>query len=149
MLAMLLLLLCGCQQTPATVTTDPQTGEPVETGCVHTDDNQDLLCDSCGGSVLVDFNIYGINDLHGKLDDTDTQPGVDELTTFIKTKRQENENLVLISVGDMWQGSSESNLTKGLLTTDWMNDIGFDAMVMGNHEYDWGDTFVRSNQAIA
>ncbi len=144
------LLLCGCDSDP-TPATDPQTGEVIQTteGCTHADSNSDTVCDSCGESVLVSFNIYAINDLHGKIADTDSQVGVDELTSFIKKSRKENENLLLISVGDMWQGSSESNLTKGLLTTDWMNDIGFSAMVMGNHEYDWGDTFVRSNQAIA
>lgn len=142
----LLLLLCGCDKTPATVATDPQLSESDH---IHTDENGDVLCDGCGCTVVVNFDVYGINDLHGKIADTDTQPGVDELTTYIKQQRAANENLLLISVGDMWQGSSESNLTKGLLTTDWMNDIGFTAMVMGNHEYDWGDTFVRSNQAIA
>ena len=148
MLAMLLLLLCACEKTPATVATDPQTGEAIEQTCVHTDDNEDLVCDSCGNSVLVTFEVYGINDLHGKLDDTDSQPGVDELTTFIKNKRQDH-NVLLISAGDMWQGSSESNLTKGQLTTEWMNDIGFDAMVMGNHEYDWGGSYVGENAQLA
>ena len=145
------LLLFGCDKGPASVETTPQEGQTTENVpiCTHADDNADTVCDSCGESVLVCFDIYGINDLHGKIADTDSQVGVDELTSFIKKSRQENENLLLISVGDMWQGSSESNLTKGLLTTDWMNDIGFNAMVMGNHEYDWGDSFVRSNQAIA
>lgn len=146
------LLLCGCEKAPSptTVATDPATGETLATpACRHTDANGDETCDSCGSSVLLSFDIFAINDLHGKLVDGENQPGVDELTTYIKSRRQENENLLLISVGDMWQGSSESNLTKGLLTTDWMNDIGFNAMVMGNHEYDWGDSFVRSNEAIA
>ena len=146
------LLLCGCQKAPETAITqtDPATGEPVATpACTHKDANGDETCDSCGESVLVVFDLFSVNDLHGKIVDSDNQPGVDELTAYIKARRQENENLVLISAGDMWQGSAESNLTKGLLTTDWMNDIGFSAMVMGNHEYDWGDTFVRSNRAIA
>lgn len=143
-------LLCGCEKVPTpTVATDPATGEAIVPTCTHTDANGDETCDSCGSSVLVTFDVFSINDLHGKLVDGENQPGVDELTTYIKARRTENENLLLISVGDMWQGSSESNLTKGLLTTDWMNDIGFNAMVMGNHEYDWGDTFVRSNEAIA
>ncbi len=146
------LLLCGCEKAPAptTAATDPATGETIAApACTHIDANSDETCDSCGESVLVTFDVFSVNDLHGKIVDSENQPGVDELTTYIKERRKENENLILISAGDMWQGSAESNLTKGLLTTDWMNDIGFSAMVMGNHEYDWGDSFVRSNRAIA
>lgn len=145
------LLLCGCQKAPepTTVATDPVTGEIVEAACTHTDADNNETCDSCGESVLEIFEIYSINDLHGKLTDSDNQPGVEELTTYIKNRRQENENVILVSAGDMWQGSAESNLTKGNLTTEWMNDIGFDAMVMGNHEYDWGGEFVSANEELA
>ena len=143
----LMLLLCGCDQvTTPTTATGTQTGDQQQeaAACTHTDGNSDLTCDSCGESVLVTFEIYSVNDLHGKLTDGDNQPGVEEMTTFIKQRRAENENVLLFSAGDMWQGSSASNLTKGNLTTEWMNDIGFDAMVMGNHEYDWGGEFVSS-----
>ena len=147
------LLLCGCEKTttPATVETGLQTGEQQQEtpACTHTDGNSDLTCDSCGESVLVTFEIYSVNDLHGKLVDSDSQPGVDEMTTYIKQRRAENENVLLVSAGDMWQGSAPSNLTKGNLTTEWMNDIGFDAMVMGNHEYDWGGEFVSTNEELA
>ena len=52
----LLLLLGGCKEAPAeTEPTEPQ---------------------------LVTIDIYALNDLHGRLTDTDTQPGVDELTTI-------------------------------------------------------------------
>ena len=152
---LLTLLLSGCQATtntdPAVTTTPVSGGEQAEgiPSCTHSDGNSDLVCDSCGSSVLVTFEVYSVNDLHGKLVDGDNQPGVDELTTFIKHRRAENENLLLLSAGDMWQGSAESNLTKGNLTTEWMNDIGFDAMVMGNHEYDWGGEFVSANAELA
>ena len=148
----LMLLLCGCDQvTTPTTATGTQTGDQQQeaAACTHTDGNSDLTCDSCGESVLVTFEIYSVNDLHGKLTDGDNQPGVEEMTTFIKQRRAENENVLLFSAGDMWQGSSASNLTKGNLTTEWMNDIGFDAMVMGNHEYDWGGEFVSANEELS
>lgn len=144
-----LILLSGCTEQPQTAAQVAAESTQLPGECSHEDGNSDGLCDSCSLKLQVVFDIYAINDLHGKIADGDNHPGVDELTSYIKNQRKTNENLLLISVGDMWQGSSESNLTKGLLTTDWMNDIGFNAMVMGNHEYDWGDTFVRSNQAIA
>lgn len=115
----------------------------------HRDRNNDETCDDCGISVVETFDIFGVNDLHGKFADSDTQPGVDELTTYLKNAKASNENTVFLSSGDMWQGSSESNLTKGLIVTDWMSEMGFSAMTLGNHEYDWGVEYVESNAEIA
>ena len=49
----------------------------------------------------------------------------------------------------MWQGGSESNLTGGLIMTDWMNAIGFSAMTLGNHEFDWGEDGITPNKEAA
>ena len=97
---------------------------------------------------LVTFDIYAINDLHGKLADTDQQPGVDELSTYLKQAR-ESGNVILLSTGDMWQGASESNLTGGFIVTEWMNQMGFAAMTIGGHEYDWGEEQIRQNKDLA
>ncbi len=116
---------------------------------VHTDGDDDGTCDNCNVSVLVNFDFYVINDLHGKFDDTDTQPGVDELSSYLRAAQFGNENTILLSSGDMWQGSSESNLTKGNIITEWMNDMDFAAMTMGNHEYDWGQEYIIDNEELA
>lgn len=115
----------------------------------HTDENANGVCDDCQASTLRTFDIFGLNDLHGKLADTDEQPGVDELTTYLKQAQAANENTILLSSGDMWQGSSESNLTKGLIMTDWMNELGFVSMTLGNHEYDWGESYIEQNLEAA
>lgn len=97
---------------------------------------------------FVSFDIYAINDLHGKLADTDYQPGVDELSTYLKQAKLRG-NTILLSTGDMWQGTSESNLTNGLIITEWMNHMDFDAMTIGGHEYDWGEDWIRQNNQLA
>ncbi len=122
---------------------------PLADGCAHTDGDDDGVCDGCTGSVLIDVIFFSVNDLHGKLCDSDRQPGVDELTTYLKAAYASNEYVVLLSAGDMWQGSSESNLTKGLILTDWMNELDFAAMTLGNHEYDWGESYIEENAALA
>jgi 2',3'-cyclic-nucleotide 2'-phosphodiesterase/3'-nucleotidase len=104
-----------------------------------------------GGSEDLDnftVDIYALNDVHGKFVDDDLQPGVDEMTTYLK-KMQAEQNAILLSAGDMWQGSAESGLTKGNIITDWMNDLGFSAMTVGNHEFDWGTDVVAQNAEIA
>ena len=103
--------------------------------------------DSEKGIVTVDF--YSVNDMHGKFDDTYANTGVDEMTTYLKNAQQTNENTVVLSAGDMWQGSAESNFTKGKLVTEWMNEVGFSAMALGNHEFDWGEEYIERNEEFA
>ena len=128
-------VLCGCQSNkPCTE---------------HADENEDLLCDLCDESVVVVLDFYAVNDLHGKLVDGDNQPGVDEMTTYFRAMQAGDDHAILLSVGDMWQGSPESNLTNGLIITDWMNDVGFACMTLGNHEFDWGEEVIKENLAAA
>lgn len=119
-------------------------------GCkTHADKNDDGICDKCSNSVIVYFDFYNINDLHGKLADADSHVGVDELSTYLKNERKDNPNSIFLSSGDMWQGQSESNMTKGLIMTEWMNELKFTAMALGNHEYDWGGEFIKDNEEVA
>ena len=122
------------------------TPEPIECDS-HVDVNDDGYCDACSEYVIVVIDIYAINDLHGKASATDNQPGIGKLTTYLKQNMTANG--ILLSSGDMWQGSSESNLTHGALITDWMNAMGFVSMTLGNHEYDWGESFIADNAEIA
>lgn len=144
LLLVLLLLLSGCGKNTETTPTEPSAAHTV--GCV--DANNDGVCDVCLESVLVRFEIYSINDLHGKLADSADQPGLDELSTYFK-QAQQSSNTLLLCTGDMWQGAAESNLTKGFILTDWMNEMDFAAMTLGGHEFDWGEEWVRKNQQQA
>ena len=137
----LLFALWGCENKPP-VTTAPACA-------AHQDRDDNGSCDICRISVLVSFDIYNINDLHGKLVDGENHPGVDELTTYLKNAYATQDNVILLSTGDMWQGSSESNQTKGLFATDWMNELGFVGMVLGNHEFDWGEGPIEENAEFA
>lgn len=116
--------------------------------CAHADADNNNVCDNCKRSLLVNFNFYAINDLHGMYADSDTQPGVDELTTYL-LDAQKNSNSLVLSSGDMWQGSSESNNTKGKLATEWLNYVNCSAMTLGNHEFDWSTDKIRENAQLA
>ncbi len=121
-----------------------------DNGCKkHKDSNKDEICDVCRQSVIIYIDFYNINDLHGKLDDGDGHIGVDELTTYLKNARKTDDHAFFISTGDMWQGQAESNMTKGLIMTDWMNELQFTAMAIGNHEFDWGSEYIQNNADLA
>ena len=114
----------------------------------HKDMNGDGYCESCKRKVTITVDFFAVNDLHGKIKDTDSQPGVDELSSYLEARTKQG-NTVLLSVGDMWQGSSESNLTKGALMTEWMNELDFACMTLGNHEFDWGTQYIEENSKLA
>ncbi len=115
----------------------------------HIDVNDDEYCDLCSKYVIVVIDFYVLNDLHGKFCDTDKQPGVDELATYLKNAEDTDDHVVLMSSGDMWQGTAESNLTEGKLITEWMNEMNFVSMTLGNHEFDWGEDAIRKNLEVA
>ena len=120
-----------------------------DSACSHVDEDNNGNCDLCSVSVLVNLDFYAVNDLHGKFRDTASQPGVDELSTFLRRAYFAEDNVIILSSGDMWQGSSESNLTQGLIMTEWMNDMDFVSMTLGNHEFDWGEDMILQNHNIA
>lgn len=130
-------------------TSDGAGGEDFTCPNGHTDEDQNNYCDACEKYLIVVIDFYAINDLHGKFCDNGGQPGVDELGTYFELCQKQDEHTVLLSSGDMWQGTAESVLTYGEIMVDWMNELGFVSMTLGNHEFDWGEDIVRENAELA
>ena len=157
----MLLVLSACEVAPTGSTTPTtQPGQPTQpatdptlpavVGSDHRDDNNDEICDHCGIDVTVELDFYSFNDLHGVFMDTAETPGLDEMTTFLKNAYADDSAYeILLSAGDMWQGTVESSSNKGQLMTEWMNHMGFVAMTLGNHEYDWGSQYIAQNAQLA
>lgn len=89
--------------------------------------------------VVKDYiDIYYLNDFHGGILKDGSRIGLDYIGNLIDAKRKENEDIILLAGGDMLQGSALSNYFYGRSTIELMSMMGFDAMVVGNHEFDWG-----------
>lgn len=148
---MMILTSCAIGQDPGTQAQGTAPG--VSTGVVategHTDIDDNGLCDDCGQTVLIYLDFYAVNDLHGKLSASGTQPGMGGLTTYLGRAAKDDENALFLSSGDMWQGGAQSNATRGNLITDWMNEMGFVSMTLGNHEFDWGEAAIEANAELA
>lgn len=93
----------------------------------------------------VDLTILHINDLHGNLlpnPGKEGKPATGGMARIAKMVSQEREKdpggALLLSAGDMFQGTPISNLFRGMPVIETMNRMGFDAMTVGNHEFDWG-----------
>ena len=97
----------------------------------------------------VSLDIFAFNDTHGNVIDTQGKGlGLSKTTTLLK-EISTPATSIFISQGDMWQGSVESGLTRGNIVTEWMNSMDFVSMTVGNHEFDWGQEYVVSNQELA
>ncbi len=89
------------------------------------------------GDVTLD--IYYLNDLHGAVLPQENQMGLANLGNFLLSQRANNpDSTLVLGGGDMVQGTLISNYFYGENTTRLMDEVGFDATVIGNHEFDWG-----------
>lgn len=86
------------------------------------------------------ITLLTVNDFHGTLTgDGKKNPGAAKLVGFLKNEEKRNpKGTLILSAGDMYQGSADSNLMYGKPVVTMMNAGGFDAMTIGNHEFDWG-----------
>ena len=96
--------------------------------------------------TTIDF--YALNDFHGAVEyQAGKQTGLSRIGKYLlDIKEKKPDTTVILSSGDMFQGSVDSNLNHGALVTDMMIAIGFDSMTIGNHEFDWGEEAIRNNQ---
>ncbi len=91
----------------------------------------------------IDFTFFSLNDFHGSV--ISDNGGMSIIGNYIITEKNKfPEQTVILSTGDMFQGSAISNMTQGGVVVEAMNAIGFDAMAIGNHEFDWGIDIIRS-----
>ena len=85
------------------------------------------------------LDIYYINDLHGAITPNEDSIGMAHMANFLLyQKNRYLDETLLFAGGDILQGSALSNATYGASVIEMMNVMGFDAFVIGNHEFDWG-----------
>jgi 5'-nucleotidase len=111
------------------------------------------------GAAAADYTLHilHINDLHSRIEPINGSDstcsaednaagecfgGVARLYTKINELRDairaEGGNVIVLDAGDQFQGSLMYTTYKGTVEAEFMNAIGFDAMAVGNHEFDDG-----------
>jgi 5'-nucleotidase len=101
----------------------------------------------------VDLVVLHTNDLHGQLDPLPPSPvrgilrnkragGFAHLATMVRRARKGAEArksaVLLFDAGDLFQGTPVGNESRGDAVVDAMNELGYDAAAVGNHEFDFG-----------
>ena len=108
-------------------------------GC--NSDDKDPVAEVCGADNCTKFTILHTNDNHGRFwENSDGEYGMAARKTLIERLRSEVESnggqTLLLSGGDINTGVPESDLQDAEPDFIGMNLIGYDAMAVGNHEFD-------------
>jgi 5'-nucleotidase len=73
--------------------------------------------------------------------------GVSRRHELIQKIRSQEENVLLLDAGDIFQGTPYFNRFGGLLEMKLMSHLGYDAATMGNHDFDGGlDGFLKAKE---
>ncbi|XP_035385298.1 5'-nucleotidase [Electrophorus electricus] len=95
-----------------------------------------------------ELTLLHTNDVHARIEETNKDSGkctkggcfagVARRATKIKEIRDKEKNVLLLDAGDQFQGTVWFNFYKGKEAAYFMNKLGYDAMALGNHEFDNG-----------
>ncbi len=91
------------------------------------------------------LTILHTNDVHSRLDPFPMdgsinagKGGIAARAALIKKIREEEDHVLLLDAGDIFQGTPYFNVFKGEPEMKAMNMMGYDAAIMGNHDFDAG-----------
>lgn len=88
------------------------------------------------------ITVVGTNDVHGELLPREGEGGLVTFSAYVNALRaardQDGGAVILIDAGDMWQGTLESNFSEGATMVEAYNALGYAAIAVGNHEFDFG-----------
>ena len=90
--------------------------------------------------------VFETTDIHGYLMDTSSgsestfQYRLAYIAQLVNNARASDEydDVLLLDGGDTYQGTPVSNLLMGASLRAAMDVMDYDAVVLGNHEFDWG-----------
>ncbi|ADC49249.1 SLH domain-containing esterase [Alkalihalophilus pseudofirmus OF4] len=95
-------------------------------------------CFSFSGLALADdtdsvtLDIVHTNDMHAKI------ANFGKISAYIDEKRAESSNFLYLDAGDIFSGNPVVDLQDGEPIVALLNEMGLDAMAIGNHEFDYG-----------
>jgi 5'-nucleotidase len=92
-----------------------------------------------------DITILYTNDTHARLDPFPDNAvefaglgGIARRASLVKKIRQQERNVLLLDAGDVFQGTPWFDVYGGKVDLKLMTEMGYDAMTIGNHEFDRG-----------
>ena len=108
-----------------------------------------LLLFFASSSPAATLTILHTNDLHAHLSSFpdpylgQEAGGIAKLSTLIQQARQANPHTLLLDAGDRFSGTTLSSLFQGEAELVFSCLLGYDAMALGNHDFDFGQERLR------
>nr|WP_154958582.1 5'-nucleotidase C-terminal domain-containing protein [Paenibacillus xylanexedens] len=84
------------------------------------------------------ITILHTNDMHARAVEQSPAMGFAKVAGIVDKYRSENPNTLLLDAGDAVHGTTFATLVRGESIVQVMNEIGYQAMVPGNHEFNYG-----------
>lgn len=91
------------------------------------------------------ITILYTNDTHSRIDPFPVNArefaglgGIAKRSSLVNKIRLEEEHILLLDAGDVFQGTPWFNVYGGKVDFEMMSQMGYDAMAIGNHEFDCG-----------
>ena len=151
--ALVAMMLCGNISVPEVMAAEPEEG-------IH-EENSDLA-----DAVIAEaekpveeqetpdyegwdtIKVFETTDVHGYITDVSTyeeetfQYRMAYIANIINQARVDEayDDVLLLDSGDIYQGTPHSNLTYGAALRAAYDEMGYDAVGLGNHEFDWDVT---------
>ncbi len=94
-------------------------------------------------SETVKFTVLYTNDEHGWMEATKETGGAATMAAAWKSIEDTNNNVLIISGGDMWTGPAISTWFRGTSMVETMNAMGYDVAALGNHDFDFSVDTLR------
>lgn len=101
-------------------------------------------CVACSQSKIQTLTIMHTNDTHSQVEPLEEGKrdalcgGYARRMGLINQERKKDPNLLLFDAGDFSQGTPYFNFYHGRVEIEAMNRMGYDAIMLGNHEFDNG-----------
>ena len=85
--------------------------------------------------VREDIHILCTTDVHCAIDEN---IGYSSFVAYANNLKKDNKYVSLVDSGDFIQGDFVGAISKGEYIVEIVNKVGYEAMTMGNHEFDYG-----------
>lgn len=88
------------------------------------------------------------NDMHGYYETTDTSIGIAGVAGLKDYYEAQGADVLLLDAGDFSQGSTLVSYYKGKNAAEYIAAAGYDAVSMGNHEFDYSFEVLLDNMKV-
>lgn len=101
------------------------------------------------------ITVFATSDIHGHLEPYKASGmereigGLSKMSKIIKDFRNKQPNTLLVDGGDAPYNTNIANLFEGASTIEVMNEMEYDAMVLGNHDFDFPFDVMKRNAGNA